>query len=93
METDNEVVELWGRLQRKTQLKVIKLLKEMEPHFKVEGAYSTSAKSWVLIFGAEYKNKAMTKFLEQVERSRPIAWTPKVSVEWLESNVKEPRSV
>jgi len=90
---DNEFKEFWDKLQRKTQLKVIDLMRGMEPHHLVDGTYATVAKKWMFIFGSDYKERAMVKFLEQVERSRPIAWTPKVSVEWLESNVKEPRIV
>lgn len=85
--------EFWNKLQRKTQLKVIRLMKDMEPHHLIEGTYSTSAKQWAFIFGSTYKERAMCKFLDQVERSRPIAWTPKVDVKWLESNVKEPKNV
>jgi hypothetical protein len=88
MVVETEAMECFNGLKRSAQLKVIELMEAMEPHPLIEATYCTSAKEWVIRFGKNYKRRYQSKLMTEVVRSRPIAWIPNVSIEWMKANVK-----
>ena len=85
---ETEAKECFKRMKRGSQLRVIELMEGMEPHPLIEGTYCTVAKEWVIRFGKTYKTRYQSKLLTEVVRSRPIAWIPNLSVEWMRDNLK-----
>jgi hypothetical protein len=82
--------EYFMKMRPESQRKVIELFRDMEEHPTVEGAVWTHQTKWLQSFGPGYKNRHMLKLMDEYEdRKKPLAWFPKVTVEWMESNLKE----
>lgn len=82
--------EYFMTMRPKSQRKVIALFKEMEEHPRVEGAVWSHQTGWLQSFGPGYKKRHMNKLMvEHEDKTRPLAWYPQLTVEWMESNLKE----